>query len=64
MQNVLYEEIDRMKVINGELLEACKAAETHYAMLCEVLCKDNPPPGGHPVLTQLRAAIQNAEVEP
>src|SRR3990167_4484834 len=38
-----------------EMLEALEAAEQHYAMLCEVICTDNPPPGGHPVLLRLRA---------
>jgi len=44
-----------------ELLEVCKTAETHYAMLCEAICFDNPLPGGMSILTQLRAAIAAAE---
>ena len=47
--------------ITKELLEACRATETHYAMLCEVICVDSPPPGGMPILAQLRAAIAKAE---
>ena len=47
-----------------DLLEACKAAKTHYAMICEVLCANNPPPGGLPILEQLKQAIAKAEVAP
>ena len=46
-----------------EMLEALEAAEQHYAMLCEVICTDNPPPGGHPVLLRLRAVIAKAKGE-
>lgn len=42
------------------LLEACKAAETHYGFMCEVMFADNPPPHSLPVLESLRAAIAKA----
>ena len=46
-----------------EMLEALEAAEQHYAMLCEVICIDNPPPGGHPVLLRLRAVLAKVKGE-
>ncbi|HBA73054.1 MAG TPA: hypothetical protein DCZ63_12960 [Geobacter sp.] len=52
----------RLLAAAPELLEACRAAEAHYAMICEVICANNPPPGGNPLLAQLRAAI--AKVQP
>jgi len=39
--------------------EALEAVENHYAILCEVLCASNPPPGGYPVLLKIRAALAN-----
>ena len=44
-----------------ELLEACKKVEKHYTMICEVICIDNPPPEGVPILKLLRQAIAKAE---
>ena len=61
MENEWTKEIDRLRSEKEDLLEACQAAEIHYAMLCEVICADNPPPGGMPILAQLRAAISAAE---
>jgi len=61
MENEWTREVDRLRAEKAELLEVCKAAETHYAMLCEVICADNPPPGGMPILTQLRTTIAKAE---
>lgn len=46
-----------------DMLAALVAAETHYTMICEAICADNPPPGGLPVLEQLRAAIKKARGE-
>ena len=46
---------------HDDLLAACKAAEIHYAMICEVICLDNPPPGGIAILNKLRAVIAKAE---
>ena len=60
-ENEWTREVERLRAEKVDLLEACKATETHYAMLCEVICADNPPPGGMPILTQLRAAIKAAE---
>ena len=57
MENEWTKEVDRLRAEKAELLEACEAAEIHYAMLCEVICADNPPPGGLPILAQLRTAI-------
>ena len=47
----------------SELLVACEAAEKHYAILCEVMFINNPPPGALPVLTQLKAAIKLTKEE-
>ncbi len=55
MKNTLYDEIDRLKKVNGELLEACKAA----------LVRINLFEGhGGDTHKQINAAIQNAEVKP
>ena len=51
-------DINRAKLQAAEeMAKAIKAAESHYAMICEALCADNPPPGGYPVLEQLRCAL-------
>jgi len=59
MSNALYEEIDRLKMVNGELLEACKAA-MHQLWLRRKTFSDQD----HGAMNLLSAAIKYAEVEP
>lgn len=52
------DERDQLKELCEELAGALTAAESHYSMICEVLCALDPPPGGMPVLNQMRAALK------
>lgn len=53
-------EITALRATNEKLLEALKAGEEILAIICEVICPDNPPPHGLERLALMRAAIASA----